>query len=499
MLAVLLAALALPAPADSILLRVLSIGDFHGALESRVYRWSDGRPVGGVAALKGLMDSLEAECGCPTLRLDAGDQMQGTLGSNLVHGRSAIEALNLLGLDAAVIGNHDLDWGIDTLRARMTEARYLWIAANIVDSTTGRRLDWARPSAVIPAGPWRIGLVGYANAGTKQIVMAEHVAGLGFPKGRAAIADQLERLREEGVDLTILLAHEGAFCDTLACQGEIMDLARELDSSEVQLIVAGHTHTLVNTVVNGIPVVSARANSTALGVADLVRGADGARRWVVRVEDVYADAIRPDSAAVALVARYEPETERRRREVMATLADSLTTVGSEYPLGHLIADAQRAAGRADVALMNNGGIRRDLFPGPVTYADLFELHPFGNVVVTVTVSAAQLREILEHTLRRGRPSYHVSGLTVRYDPRRPAGRRVIAMLGPDGQPIDTTRSYRLALSNFLAGGGDGMPVVPRLRQQSTDQTDLDAVAAHLRSLPQPVRAPTGRRYLPIDR
>ncbi|MEZ4456942.1 MAG: hypothetical protein R2882_10400 [Gemmatimonadales bacterium] len=102
---------ALAAPADSILLRVLTLNDFHGTFEPRTYPWSGGRPIGGIAAVKGLMDSLAAECACPTLRLDAGDQMQGSLASNLVAGRSAVEALSLLGLDAAAIGNHDPDWG----------------------------------------------------------------------------------------------------------------------------------------------------------------------------------------------------------------------------------------------------------------------------------------------------------------------------------------------------------------------------------------------------
>lgn len=499
MFAALLVAAALQSPADSILLRVLAIGDFHGALEPRVVRWSDGRPVGGIAALKGMMDSLEAECGCPVLRLDAGDQMQGSLGSNLVFGRSAVEALSLLGLDAAVVGNHDLDWGPDTLRARMGEARYAWLAANIVDSVTRRPLDWIRPAAVRTVGPWRVGLVGYANAGTKRIVMAEMVAGLDFLEGPAVVLEQLEPLRAERVDFSILLAHEGAFCDSLACRGEIIELAQGLASSGVRLIVAGHTHTVVATTVGEIAVVAARANGTAVGIADLVRLPEGGTRWVVRVEDVLADRIRPDPAALDLVARYQPEVERRRREVVATIADSLTVTGAEFPLGNLIADAQRAAARADFALMNNGGIRRDLLPGPVTYADLFELHPFGNVVVTVSVTGAQLREILEHTLRRGRPSYHLSGGTVRYDPDRPTGDRVVEIRGVDGSPVEPGGTYRLALSNFLASGGDGVPVVPALRQKSTDQTDLDVMAAYLRLLPQPVRGPTDRRYVPVSR
>src|SRR5256886_5175139 len=119
---------------DSTLLRVLAINDFHGALEPQVWPWSAARPVGGAAALKPWLDSLARGCFCATIRLDAGDEMQGTPVSNFNFGRPAIAALNALGIDAAAIGNHEFDWTVDTLRARMAEARYRLLAANITDA-----------------------------------------------------------------------------------------------------------------------------------------------------------------------------------------------------------------------------------------------------------------------------------------------------------------------------------------------------------------------------
>jgi 5'-nucleotidase len=500
MLVSLAAVLALLAPADSVLLRVLAIGDFHGALEPRVDPRS-GRLQGGIAALKTTMDALAADCRCPVLRLDAGDQMQGTLASNLVFGRSAVEALNLLGVDAAALGNHDLDWGIDTLGARMAEARYAWLAANVLDSAAGGRPRWIRPSRVLTVGPLRVGLVGYANSRTRQMVFADRVPGLAFLRGRAPIADQLRQLHDEGVDLTILVSHEGAFCDSLACAGEIVELAAELDTAEVQLIIAGHTHTVITTTVRGIPILSARANGTAVGVADLVARLDGSRGWRLRVEEVFADRVPGDSAGLALAARYRPEAERRAREVVAVIGDSLLTGAGEYPLGNLIADAQRAAAGADLGLMNSGGIRRSLLPGPVTYGDLYELHPFGNEVVMVRVTGEQLRSIVEFTVSRGGglPRFHVSGLQVRYDPAAEAGRRVVELRGADGRQIAPARRYTLALPNFLAAGGEGLPVVAGLSAAPVGKTDLEAMREHLRRLPQPVRGPTDRRYLPVDR
>ncbi len=496
--AVLVAGLA--AGADSTLLRILAINDFHGALEPRVFGWSNGRPVGGAAALAATLDSAAARCACAVLRLDGGDQMQGSLASNLVYGRSSIEAMNAFRLDAAVIGNHELDWGVDTLKARMRESRYAWLAANVFDSVTGKRPSWAVPHQIFTKGGLRIAVVGYMAARTKEMVTAKAVAGLIWRKGPAAIADAMAAVRAERPDLTILVAHEGALCDSLACNGEIVDLARGLDSTQVQLIISGHTHSLVNTVVNGILIVQARSNGTAYDVVDLVRHDDGRRSWRAGVEDVWADAVTPDSSVETMLNRYRPMVARLSSQKVAVLRDSLIRRGRQFPLGNLIADAQRAAlPGIDFAVMNNGGIRRDLHPGQLTYEDLFELQPFFNNVTRVWMSGRQLRELIEFAIQTGEPRFHISGLVVRYDAARPPGDRVVSVKRSNGRPIDPRRTYVVAMSDFLQGGGDGLSMLTGLRSRRTGKTDLDALIAYLTRLPQPVAAPRGRRFIPVTR
>lgn len=495
MLTSIAAAWLLASGADSVLLRVLTINDFHGALESRTYPWSKGRPVGGIAALKGMMDSLAADCHCPTLRLDAGDEMQGTLASNLVYGRSSVEALSLLGINAAAIGNHDLDWGRDSLAARIRQATYPWLAANLLDSTTGRAPSWARPMAVVAAGPYRVGVVGYITPQTKTIVMDRQVRGLSFPAGRPALAAALAAARAEKPDFVMIVAHEGALCDSLACNGEIVTLSHEFDPGQVDLIAAGHTHTLINTSDRTVPIVSAGANGSFIGVADLIAGPDGTRHWRVRLETVFADAVRPDSAARALVERYRPLVDGLARRTIFRLADTLLSGGrAEYPLGNLIADAQRQAVHADASLMNNGGIRRPLLPGAVTYGDLFELHPFGNAIVGVDVTGAELKSVLEHALTATGPDAHISGLVVRYDPLRAPGDRILSIRTSRGRSIDARRRYRLALSDFLAGGGGGFSMLRGKKQVPSGKTDLDAFIDWVRRLPSPVHGPRNQRW-----
>jgi 5'-nucleotidase len=162
-------------------------------------------------------------------------------------------------------------------------------------------------------------------------------------------------------------------------------------------------------------------------------------------------------------------------------------------LGELIADAQRSAGRGDVAVMNSGGVRTDLRPGPLTESDLFQLQPFGNVLVRVRLRGTELRTYLERILGHT-STVHISGVTLAYDATRAAGSRLVSATMSDGSPLDDGRSYTLVMSDFMAGGGDGLSVQERaLAVEETAIVDRDALAAYLRAQPQPVRAPAGNR------
>lgn len=487
----------LAGPADTVRLRVLSINDFHGALEPRAYAWSGGRGVGGLAGLRHMMDSLEADCSCPTVRLDAGDEMQGTLLSNLVSGRSSVEGLNLLGLDAAAIGNHDLDWGTDSLRSRQRDARYASLAANVFDSVTGRRPDWAQPYTVLPVRGLRIAVIGYLTAETKSIVLAEHVAGLEFRGGVEPLREVLADVARVRPDFTIIVAHAGAFCDSLACRGEIVDLARDLPAGAVDLIVSGHTHSLVNTIVNGIPVVQSWSSGRAIGLSDLVRVGGGRSSAVVRVETAWAHGA--DAAVTSLLERYRPRVAAVAGRVVATLRDTLFRSGDQYALGNLIAAAQRTAAGADVGLINNGGIRTDLPAGPVTSGQLFELQPFQNQVVRIPVPGSILLAVLEQALVDGHPDAHLDGVTVRWDPAKPPGQRVVEARLDDGRRVEPDGRYSLGTANFLATGGGGYRMLAPLAWERVVGVDLEVLERYLAAGPQPVVAPAAPRFVVAKR
>ena len=486
------------APADSILLRVLATNDFHGSLEAKVQAWSNRRPVGGAPALAGMMDRLAGACGCTSIRLDAGDVMQGSPASNLSYGRSTVDVFNAMGYRASAIGNHEFDWGVDTLAARIRQARFGWLSANLRDRATGRSPAWAEPWRIYTVGRLRVAVVGYSTEDTPGTTRPSNVAGLSFDSGPARLDSAIAAARAAHPDYVIVVAHAGAFCaPTIGCAGEIVDLAQAL-THRPDLIVSGHTHSLVETTVNGIPIVQARSNGTALGIVDFVDSA-GVRVVRMRVETVWADRESADTGVARLVSEAEARVAPLASRVVATLAAPLVRTGDQYPLGSLIADAYRVAAGTDVALVNNGGIRADLPAGPVTWGEAFDVEPFQNFVVRLKVSGAVLRQTLDHAVGAADARAHLSGVVARVDPSAPAGQRVIGLTLADGRPVLDTAQYTFAVPDFVAAGGSGFSMLRGVPSENTGIVDLDAFVGYLGKLPQPVVAPQDTRVQEVGR
>jgi 2',3'-cyclic-nucleotide 2'-phosphodiesterase (5'-nucleotidase family) len=481
-------------------LRIVATNDFHGALESR----PDSRGVvrGGAAAVAAEIDSARADCvapACQLLLLDGGDMWQGTPASNLAFGRPVVLLYEMLGYAASALGNHEFDWGQDTLRARMREAPFAILGAN-VRHADGRDVEWIPNDTLVSRGSLRIGVIGVATVVTATTTRASNVVGLRFD-APAPIVDSIARtLRARGADAVVVVAHAGAFCGqdgapAADCGGEIVDLARAL-TEPIDAIVSGHTHSLVRTVVRGIPIVQAMSSGRAIGVVDVRIGAPHDSAALPDVRQVLPDSVTPvaavDSLVRASVAAIASRVDARIAEVSSTLARERGS--GQYALGNLIADAQRWAAKGDVAVMNNGGIRADLRAGPVTYGDLFEIQPFGNVLYAFDVRGDVLRDWLEGLVRREWPDAHVSGVTIVYDPARPAGARIVSATLGGGRPIVDTATYTLVMNDFMATGGDGMGLAGRAgAPRNLSIVDLDALVDYMRSRPQPVTAPSETR------
>lgn len=473
--------------------RIIATNDFHGTLEPRV----DARGVrrGGAGAVAGVIEQARGECAsCAVLLLDGGDMFQGTPASNLVFGRSVVGIYEALGYTAAALGNHEFDWGQDTLRARMRQARYAILGAN-VQYADGRDVPWIRDDTLVEVNGVRVGIVGVATVETPRVTLATNVRDLRFVDPVPIVLQHARSLRGRGAHLVVVVAHAGAFCDDEGddrCTGEIVDLAHGVGRA-VDVIVSGHTHSLVRTLAPGVPIVQARSNGRAVGIVDLVPGAVP----VVSVRDVLTDSVVPspriDSLARQAIAAVAARVSARIADIPAHLQRS----GEQYPLGALIADAQRWAGRADVAVTNNGGIRADLPAGTATYGRLFEVQPFANTLYRYTLRGSALRGYLEKLVGgRTPPRIHLSGITLTYDRGRPSGQRIVSARLSNGRDIVDDAQYTLVMNNFMAAGGDGLALgAEAVRTEPLPIIDLDALIDYLKQLPQPVRAPDERRIV----
>ncbi|MDB4883729.1 MAG: cpdB, partial [Gemmatimonadetes bacterium] len=478
-----------PRPATR--LRVIGTNDFHGALEPRAD--NSGKRRGGAAYLAAAIQAATKSCvrpACETLIVDAGDEFQGTPASNLAFGRTVTPIFNRIGYAASALGNHEFDWGQDTLRARMRDLRYPFLGAN-VRYADGRDVPWIRDDTLITRGALRIGVIGVASVLTPSTTRASNVADLRFLDPAPIVDSLARRLRARGADYVIVLAHDGAYCDrtgATSCKGEIITFAQAL-REPVDAIVSGHTHSLIDATIAGTPVVQARSSGTAIDVVDL--GPDGTTHHVL---DVVTDSITPDPAVAELVrqavSRVAPLVNRK----IAIVAEPLNRDGPQYPLGNLIADAMRDVGKGDVAVMNNGGIRANLQAGQATYGSLFEIQPFANMLYRITVTGAALHDYFERLVARD-PRVHVSGAVITYDSTRAAGSRLVSVT-VGGAPLDSAKRYRLILNDFLATGGEGLGLASSaLRSEPLPIVDLDAFITYLRALPQPVRAPAEVRIV----
>lgn len=491
-----------PAPQGVKRLRIVHTNDIHGRILPQPPRAAGERAAGGAAIMAAHFDSAAARFAGATIFLSAGDDMQGTAISNLSWGRSTIAAHNAMGYDVAATGNHEFDWGQDTLAARARESRFPWLAANLFVAATGRHPDWVKPWTIIERRGVRVGVVGIALPETPEIVVPDRVRGLEFRPAAPAIDAAARELRAAGADFVVVSMHIGAECkvpgaapeeESRECTGEMLDIANAI-TEPVDLVVGGHTHLRVLTTAGGVPVVEAMSYSAAYSVTDLERSGGRTRVTYRAVRPAYADEVTPDTAVDRVVRQWDANVRTITDRVVVTAAQPLPKEGAEYALGNLLADAFRHAAGAQASIVNNGSIRRALPGGEINFGMLYELQPFQNQMDRVEVTGAQLRAALENAVSGERPSAHISGLVVTYDPTAPSGNRIRSVRLDDGREVGAADRVTLGLSEFMAQGGDRYTSLAQGTTTPLGRVDLDVFIDYIRSLPQPVRAPASGRW-----
>lgn len=507
-------------------LAIIGTNDLHGAL-------------GRLPLLAGFMSNLRSareRDGGGVLLIDAGDMFQGTLESNLTEGADVVRAYNAIGYTAAAVGNHEFDFGPEgpaatpsspdddargALKARAREAKFPIITSNILDAQSNSRIKWPNmpASTLVEVAGIKVGIIGASTEATPFTTMPANFVGLKMTPAAGAIADEARSLRGQGATVIVVTAHIGSKCKNLdqpndlsSCEQneELFRMIKDLPEGMVDVIVAGHTHAAIAHRIADIAVIESYSSGRAFGRVDLRISPEGhvtsakihkPHPVCTGEGDSERDSANPIPAAECKPGDYEgkpvvadPAVQaivdealvradtRRSEKLGVTLSAAITkSYGNESAQGNWFTDLMLVARpEAQVALTNGGGLRADLVAGALTYGVLYEAIPFDNRFALVELKGSHLRKLVTSNLQRGGAILSWGGLAAK---ARCKNDRLEATITIGGKPLVDTASYKLATSDFLASGADGLIGRLKLPEGSVKLTDAiirDSLADVLR-------------------
>lgn len=494
-------------PAGTVTLSIVGTTDLHG----RVFA-DQGR--GGLALLGGYLANLRAvraADGGGVVLVDSGDTFQGGIESNLSEGAAVIDAYNALGYSALAVGNHDFEYGaldtadaLDTpggdprgaLKARAAQARFPFLAANLLED--GAPVAWlnVRPAALVEVAGVRVGLVGVMTLDAMSMTLPANVGGLMVTPLAAAVEREAAMLRTQGAQVVVVVSHAGGDCgafdsptDLSSCDewGEMFEVARRVPRGLVDVIMAGHTHAGVAHEVNGVAIAQAFSLGRGFSRVDVTIDRASSRVTGTRIhrpQDVctHTDvagrcAATPGATTAASVATYEGRPVVADPAVARAMAPALSRVDAlratrlgptldapitngppeaESPLGNLVAEAMReSVPGAEAAITYGtgpGGLRRGLPAGPVTIGGLYDAFPFDNRVVRRRLTGRELRTVLTAHLQRPRWWARTLGLSgLRVDVTCAHAQPRATITRASGVPITEDEVVTVVLSDYVAG------------------------------------------------
>ncbi|MFF1559761.1 bifunctional metallophosphatase/5'-nucleotidase [Streptomyces sp. NPDC058279] len=477
--------------------------------------------------------------------------------SGMFHDEPTIEALNKLKLDVTSVGNHEFDEGKTELR-RMRYggchpvegcfeygktfggSEFQYLAANVTDEKTKRPL--LSPTFIWKKGDVKIGFIGVTLEGTPDVVTADGVKGLKFGDEVETINKYANELNKQGVKSIVALIHEGGLpasgaynydCDVpgagAGISGAIVDIAKNVDP-KVDALVTGHTHQAYSCDIPdpaGNPRTVTSAASYGRLFTDTTLTYDRQTKDIVRkpaaapkpVQKVVSRDVPKAGDMTELIQRWNALAAPIANRPEGYISADVPGRGSEAPekpLGDLIADAQLEAlapadkGGAQLAIMNPGGIRADLAykaagsegDGVVTYGESYTVQPFTNMMNVVDLTGAQLITALQQQVSGpvNGPNPKIlqvsKGFTYTLDlTKAGADRVVVDSVKLNGAAIDPAKTYRVAMNEFLAGGGDGFTVLKEHTNKLVGASDLDCFNAYLNksSAAAPIAPPAADR------
>lgn len=399
---------------------------------------SDDHSVGGYALMDAYLDSLQ-KVYSGALKVHAGDDFQGSPISSMTKGYSQIEILNQVKPDFFTLGNHEFDYGWKNLDSlRVNEAKFMMYSANLFDSETG---EPALPQfRIFVRDGYSFALIGLTTPYLDELTIPKNLEGLEIADPAETVRGVMKKLQDRKIDLFIVVSHMGIGLDK-----KLAD-----DVPEIDLIIGGHSHTYMKEAIkeNGVWIVQASDHGRYIGLTNFhVENGEITELEMDYIETV-TGKLKPSKDISKIVIRQEAALVEIMDEVIGHLETPWTRRGVETNLGNWIADAFREKTDVDIAMMNNGGIRKDLAAGDIKVRDIWEISPFGNTLVTFEWTGEELLEALNFMAETGR-TMQVSGIEVILEKNKGLISAEI-----EGEEIDPSKTYKICLNNYSASQGE---------------------------------------------
>ncbi|MEI9935641.1 MAG: 5'-nucleotidase C-terminal domain-containing protein [Pseudomonadota bacterium] len=529
--------------------KLLGFNDFHGHISTGSL--VSNRPVGSAAVLGAYLKAAQAGIENQTIIVHAGDHVGASpAASALLQDEPSIQWLNMLANSSCTygdkmnpacnvvgtLGNHEFDEGKTELLRLLNGgnhisgpfledpykgARVPYISANVVDEVTNRPI--LPPYIIKQVQGVPIAFVGAVLEATPTIVTPTGVAGLKFLDEADAANSYVPEIKALGVKTIVLLIHQGtsqssyttstntALTNSAISGSDILDVVTRLDS-EFDVVVSGHSHSFTNLLVTnngGKKILLTQAFSYSTAYDDIDLTIDPVTKDVVtksaKIVTTYADVApgnTPDPAAAALTAAAEARVAPLTSQIVGFATTTFRATqnnAGESPLGDIIADSQNVAEGTQFAFMNPGGIRADLVVpaggGNISWNDLFTIQPFGNTLVTMKMTGAQIKALLEQQWQPTVTRFlQISGLGYTWDASLPVGGRIVEIHDAAGVALDPVAVYSITCNNFLAAGGDGFTTFVGGTNQVGGPIDLDALIDYTEHN-NPLQAPIAGRII----
>ena len=454
---------------------------------------------GGFAQLMTLLKKERAASPNSIVTTFGGDLLSPSIMSGFHKGAQMIELMNAVGIDVAVPGNHEFDFGPDVFAQRVKESKFTWIASNL--TRNGRPFEGVADTLLRTYSGVKVGFFGLVTPETAKASSPGPT--VAFAPWKETAMRAVKALQDQGADVIVALTH--------------LDFAedRELAASVpgIALILGGHDHDPMSMLEGSTLIFKAGADARYMGVIDLFvtkRAASASGPATVDVLKAWrmvpVRGLTPDPETAALVKRFTDQLDAELAVEIGTTVkplDSrrLVVRETEAAIGDLVADAMRDATGAEVGLVNGGGIRGDrVYPAgtKLTRRDVLTELPFNNITVMLELKGSDLLAALENGVsrvaERGGRFPQVSGLRFAYDPAKPAMQRVLEVT-VNGQKLDPERTYKVATIDFLQGGGDGYLVLAKgkpLIDAENGQLTSAQLMAYIARLKTVDIAPDGR-------